>query len=33
VTVYKDFVDKCPSSPKVAAFRTKIARLEKKKTP
>jgi regulator of sirC expression with transglutaminase-like and TPR domain len=33
VTVYKDFVDKFPSSPKVAAFRTKIARLEKKKTP
>ena len=28
--VYKDFVDKFPSSPKVAEFRTKIARLEKK---
>jgi tetratricopeptide (TPR) repeat protein len=30
VALYKDFVDKFPSSPKVAEFRTKIARLEKK---
>ncbi len=31
IAVYKDFLDKFPSSPKAAEFRDKIARLEKKK--